>query len=167
MLYNNPFELPSELRGKKIKPGKVIPTVCSLKNVLNKLVKVHWNFEALKQWEKAAYKHYNLKEICQKLLQANESEQIMIIRDHILNCTFEQIEANPFDIYIVAYVSENIDVGKDAFVNYCLYNGLAGTENSSNAIYQVGKGDGIFLRILNDDGTVKDWEFMKKWLQIS
>jgi hypothetical protein len=33
-----------------------------------------------------------------------------------------------------------------------------------NAIYQVEKGDGVFLRILNNDGTVKDWEFMYKWV---
>ncbi|MFT5871416.1 MAG: hypothetical protein ACI8WT_000334 [Clostridium sp.] len=32
------------------------------------------------------------------------------------------------------------------------------------AIYQVGKGDGFFLRILNKDGTVRDWEFMKRWV---
>lgn len=66
--------------------------------------------------------------------------------------------------YLVAYVSENIATGRESFIEYCLNNGLAGTPNSANAIYQVGKGDGVFLRILNNDGTVMDWEFMYKWV---
>jgi hypothetical protein len=32
------------------------------------------------------------------------------------------------------------------------------------AIWQVGKSDGVFLGILNNDGTVKDWDFMNKWV---
>lgn len=34
---------------------------------------------------------------------------------------------------------------------------------SAKAIYQVGKGDGVYLEILNNDGTIKDWTFFKKW----
>ncbi|MPM58076.1 hypothetical protein SDC9_104905 [bioreactor metagenome] len=32
------------------------------------------------------------------------------------------------------------------------------------AIYNVGKGDGVYLKILNEDGTVRDWGFMKQWI---
>jgi hypothetical protein len=81
-----------------------------------------------------------------------------------LNSNFAKLGASPFDIYIVAYVSENIDIGKEAFIDYCLNNGMAGTVNSSNAIYTVGKGDGFFLEILNKDGTVRNWKFMNKWV---
>ena len=35
---------------------------------------------------------------------------------------------------------------------------------SAKAIYQVGKGDGIYLEILNNDGTIKDWNFFEKWV---
>lgn len=30
--------------------------------------------------------------------------------------------------------------------------------DSALAIWQVGKGDGVFLNILNEDGSVKDYE---------
>ncbi|MBU3126240.1 hypothetical protein [Clostridium tagluense] len=105
-----------------------------------------------------------MEKIQNQLLSVSGDEQISIIREHILSSKFEQLGASPFDSYIVAYVSENIDIGKAAFIDYCLNNGMAGTGNSSNAIYQVGKGDGFFLRILNKDGTVRDWEFVKRWI---
>lgn len=164
VLYNKPFELPYELQGKKIKSEKIIPTVCNIKIVLSKLAENGGEYNKLKQWEQRSYKHYNLERIQKQLLSVSKEEQIRILREHILSNDFEKLGAAPFDIYIVAYVSENIDIGKDAFIDYCLNNGLAGTINSSNAIYQVGKGDGIFLEILNKDGTVKDWGFMDKWV---
>lgn len=30
----------------------------------------------------------------------------------------------------------------------------------------MGKGDGVYLNILNDDGSVKDWKFMQKWIEL-
>ena len=164
-MYSKPFELPYELRGKKIKSEKIIPTVCNLKNMLSKLAERGGEYSYLKAWEQRAYKHYNIEKIQKQVLSASGDEQINILREHILNNSFDQLGANAFDIYIVAYVAENIDTGKEAFIDYCLNNGMAGTAYSSNAIYQVGKGDGFFLRILNKDGTVRDWEFMRRWLK--
>ena len=164
MLYNKPFDLPYELRGKKIKSKRIIPTVCNIKNVLGKLAENGGEYSSLKPWEKRGYMHYNLEKIQKQILSVDGEEQINILREHILNSSFEELGASPFDIYIVAYVSENIDIGKGSFIDYCLNNGMAGTTNSSNAIYQVGKGDGVFLKILNNDGTVRDWEFMNKWV---
>lgn len=162
---NKPFVLPYELRGKRIKSEKIIPTVCNLKNMLAKLIENEGDYSKLKQWEQASYKHYNIEKIHKQLLStAREDERIKIIRNHILNSPFEKLGGNPFDIYIVAYVSENIDTWRESFVEYCLNNGLAGTNNSAGAIYQVGKGDGVYLKILNKDGTVYDWEFMNKWV---
>lgn len=162
---NKSFVLPYELRGKKIKSEKIIPTVCNLKNMLTKLIENGGNYSKLKQWEQASYKHYNIEKIHKQLLNTTlEDQRIEIIRNHILNSSFEKLGGNPFDIYIVAYVSENIDIGREPFIEYCLNNGLAGTNNSAGAIYQVGKGDGIYLRILNQNGTVYDWEFMNKWV---
>lgn len=162
-MYDKPFELPYELRGKKIKSEKIIPTVCNVKNVLRKLAENGGKFDLLKPWEKRSYKHYNLEKIQKHILSVNGEKQINILREHILNSSFEEIGASTFDIYIVAYVSENIDIGKSAFIDYCLNNGMVGTVNSASAIYTVGKGDGIFLEILHKDGTVRDWEFMNKW----
>ena len=163
-MYNKPFGLPYELRGKKIKSEKIIPTVYNIKNVLGKLAENGGEYSYLKPWEQRAYKHYNMEKIHKRILLVSGDEQINILRQHILNSNFDEFGANTFDIYIVAYVAENIDIGKEAFIDYCLNNGLGGTANSSNAIYQVGKGDGFFLKILNKDGTVRDWEFMNRWV---
>ena len=37
---------------------------------------------------------------------------------------------------------------------------------SAQAIWQVGKGDGVYLGILNEDGMVKDWDFIKLWIHV-
>jgi hypothetical protein len=164
-VQNKPFELPYELRGKKIKSEKIIPTVCNLKTVIKKLTENGGEFGLLKQWEQRSYKHYKFEKIQKQVLSANEEGQIKIIREHILNNNFDILGASVFDIYIVAYIAETIDVSKHAFIDYCLKNGLAGTKNSAGAIYQVGKGDGYFLGILNKDGSVRDWEFMNAWVK--
>jgi predicted house-cleaning noncanonical NTP pyrophosphatase (MazG superfamily) len=158
------FTLPNELRGKKINSDKIIPTVCNIKNMLDKLRDNTGEFSNLEQWEKRCYKHYNIEAIQIELLSANNEERIKKLRTHLLNNDFNTLGASPFDIYIVAFVAENIGTGKDIFIEYCLNNGMAGKEGSANAIYQVGKGDGVYLNILNSDGTVKDWEFMHKWV---
>ena len=159
-----PFLLPYELRGKRINSEKIIPTVCNIKNMLDKLRDKAGEFSNLEQWEKRCYKHYNIEAIQTELLAANDEERIKILRTNLLNNDFNTLGASPFDIYIVAYAAENIGPGRDIFIEYCLNNGMAGKEGSANAIYQVGKGDGVYLNILNSDGTVKDWEFMHKWV---
>jgi hypothetical protein len=164
-MFDKPFELPFELRGKKIKSEKIIPTVCNVKNMIGKLEKNGGDYSKLKQWEQRSYKHYNFEKVHKEMLAADERKRIQILREHILNSSCDKLGASPFDIYIVAYVSENIDTGRDAFIEYCLNNEMAGTYNSANAIYMVGKGDGVYLRILNDDGTVRDWEFMNRWVK--
>jgi len=60
----------------------------------------------------------DLKEKIQKqLLSVNGDEKINILREFILSRDFEQLGASPFDIYIVVYVAENIDVSKEAFID--------------------------------------------------
>jgi len=67
-------------------------------------------------------------------------------------------------IYLVAYVAETFGAGKKKFFQYVKENGISQRDNTAQAIWQVGKGDGIFLDILNDDGTIKDEAFMEKWI---
>jgi predicted house-cleaning noncanonical NTP pyrophosphatase (MazG superfamily) len=159
------FKLTDSLRGKNIFSERIIPTVCSVKIMLDKLREVAGEYANLKQWEKRSYKNYNIEEIKNQLLLADEEERISLLRKHILENDFSFLGANPFDIYIVAYVAENIGTGRTTFIDFCLKNGMAGTEKSANAIYQVGRSDGIYLNILNEDGTVKDWKFFKQWMK--
>lgn len=157
------FELDNSLRGRSLH-AKVIPTVCNLKNMLKKLVEVNGDYTKLKKWEQTCFKHYRVDEIQGKLLQASEIEWKHIIRDHILWKKPSDFGANLIDIYLVGYVAQNIGVGKDIFFKYIIDEGISKKEKSAQAIWQVGRGDGVYLDILYQDGSIRDWEFMNKWV---
>ena len=88
------------------------------------------------------------------------------IRKHILDGEPSEFGASCIDIYLVGYVSENYGKGKQSFFEYVKKNNISDKDNSAQAIWQVGKGDGVYLGILNDDGTIKDWDFIKEWLRV-
>ncbi|MEK3796953.1 hypothetical protein MHI18_01645 [Peribacillus sp. FSL H8-0477] len=155
--------LPSSLRGRSLHT-KIIPTVCNLKNMLTKLGALNGDVAKLKQWEKRSYFAYQLESIKDELLAAEPHEQIKLIRKHILNGDPKRFGASCIDIYLVAYVSENIGLGKDTFYHYVKIMGISDKPNSAQAIWQVGKGDGVYLGILNDNGTVRDWNFFTAWI---
>lgn len=157
------FQLPENLNGISIH-SKVIPTVCNLKNLLYKLVEVHGNEEELKQWEKRCYKGYYIEKIKNEILNTTQDEWVTIIRRHILYNPIHLFGANVKDIYLVAYVSKIYGVGKEIFTEYIKNTNITDKDGSINAIWQVGKGDGVFLEILNEDGSIKDWNFIKQWV---
>ncbi|MCY6369406.1 hypothetical protein [Clostridium ganghwense] len=157
------FTLPDNLKGKSIH-SKVIPTVCNLKNLLEKLVEVHGDEAKFKQWELRSYKGYNIKEIKFKILNSERDKWKQIIRNHIISNPIHVFGANITDIYLVAYVSENYGIGKENFFKYIRNAGITEKHNSIQAIWQVGKGDGTYLGILNEDGSVKDWNFINCWI---
>lgn len=156
--------LPNKLRGRSI-DANVIPTVCNLKNMLKKLLEVNGDGAQLKQWEKKSYQAYQIEKIKSKIMESSLSDQIKLIRNHILNGHPADFGASCIDIYLVAFVAENYGVGREVFFDYIKTNGISEKVNSAQAIWQVGKGDGIFLNILNEDGSVKDWDFIEKWVK--
>ena len=158
--------LPDNLRGRDIH-NRVIPTVCNLKNMLDKLVEVQGDFSQLKQWEKRSYISYRIEHVKSEILHSSESEWRHIIRRHILNGNPLDFGASCIDIYLVGYVAETYGKGKNFFFEYIKKNNISNKDNSAQAIWQVGKGDGIYLDILNNDGMIKDWIFIKEWLQMS
>ena len=155
--------LPDNLKGRSIH-AKVIPTMCNLKNMLDKLVSVCGDTTQLKQWQKRSYKAYKIDDIKSKILNSDKSKWRDLIREHILSMQPCDIGASLTDIYLVAYVAENFGEGKDAFFKYVKDTDISDKENTANAIWQVGKGDGVYLGILYDDGRVKDWDFILKWI---
>lgn len=161
---NMGFTLPDNLRGRNIHT-KVIPTVCNLENMLDKLVQVNGDFSQLKQWEKRSYKAYQIDIIKNGILISPRYTWKDIIREHILSKRPSEFGASVIDIYLVAYVAETIGAGKDTFFKYVKTAGITDNGNSAQAIWQVGKGDGIYLEILQDTGKVKDWDFVTKWVQ--
>jgi len=156
--------LPENLRGRSLHT-KVIPTVCNLKNMLHKLMKVHGDFEQLKQWEKRSYKAYLIEEIKESIMTSPQYAWKDIVREHILSRKPSSFGASVIDIYLVAYVAETIGIGKNEFFKYIKNKGISDKNNSAQAIWQVGKGDGVYLEILHDNGQVRDWNFIMKWVE--
>lgn len=159
------YKLPDNLRGRSIH-SKVIPTVCNIKNMLDKLIEVQGDFSQLKQWEKRSYKAYKIEDVKLELINSPKNKWKQIIRRHILDGQVTDFGASCIDIYLVAYVSETYGRGKDMFFKYVKENNISDKSNPAQAIWQVGKGDGVYLGILNDDGTIRDWDFIRKWLKI-
>lgn len=173
-MYSDLFEkgdvkacnLPDNLRGRSLH-SKVIPTVCNLENMLDKLVEVHGDFSQLKQWEKRSYRAYRIEDLKCEIIYSQKSEWKQIIRRHILDGNSSDFGASCIiDIYLVAYVTETYGKGKEKFFEYIKRNNISDKDNSAQAIWQVGKGDGVYLEILNYDGTIKDWNFIKQWLKV-
>ena len=155
--------LPDNLRGRSIHDN-VIPTVCNLKNTLLKLKKLYGNVSLLKPWEKRSYDAYRIDEVKIKILNSHKEDWKEIIRNHILRGNPLGFGSSCIDIYLVAYVVETFGAGKKRFFQYIKENGISEKDNTAQAIWQVGKGDGVFLDILHDDGTIKDVEFIKDWI---
>lgn len=157
--------LPDHLNGRSLNV-KVIPTVCNLENMLHKLVEKGGDVSKLKQWEKRSYQAYLIDDIKNNILTEHPSSWRSTIRSHILNSRSMDLGASVIDIYLVAYVAENFGKGKERFFQYVKDNNISDKDNSANAIWQVGKGDGVYIGILNQDGSVKDWDFIKEWIHI-
>jgi hypothetical protein len=155
--------LAENLRGRSLNE-KVIPTVCNLKNMLAKLDDLNGDYIKLKGWEKRSYQAYLIDVIQTEILHKGKQEKIENIRKNILKQPPTLLGASCIDIYLVAYVAESYGVGKDIFFEYVKKSRITSKDNSAQAIWQVGKGDGVYLGILNNDGSVKDWDFIKSWV---
>ena len=155
--------LPDNLRGRSIH-DKVIPTVCNLKNTLAKLKELRGNVSLLKAWEKRSYDAYRIDKVKMKILNSPKDDWKKIVRNHILRGDPSDFGASCIDIYLIAYVAKTSGAGKKSFFQYVKEKGISQKDNTAQAIWQVGKGDGVFLDILYKDGTIKDVEFIKKWI---
>jgi hypothetical protein len=157
------FVFLNHLRGRSIYE-KVIPTVCNLRNMLEKLSGVNGDYSRLKPWEKRSYEAYLLDGVKARILRSKRGDWKNIIRDHILRLDPQEIGASCIDIYLVAYVSENHDSGKSRFFQFVMDSRISRKDNTAQAIWQVGKGDGVYLDLLESDGKIKDYEFFKNWI---
>lgn len=127
-------------------------------------MEVHGDFAQLKQWEKRSYKAYKIEEISTKITSSKKNEWKDIIRKHISEGRPSEFGASCIDICLVEYVSENYGSGKANFFKYIKDNSISDKDNSAMAICQVGRGDRAYLDILENDGRVKDWEFIREWV---
>lgn len=157
------FVFPNHLKGRSIYE-KVIPTVCNLRNMLEKLSSVDGDHSKLKFWEKRSYEAYQLDGVKARILTSKREEWKDIIRDHILSLDPQLIGASCIDIYLVAYVSETHGSSKSRFFQFIMDSRISQKDNTAQAIWQVGKGDGVYLELLESDGSIKDYGFFKSWI---
>lgn len=154
--------LPNQLRGRSL-DTKVIPMLCQLKTTLNHLVELKGDASMLKQWEKRCYRAYGLGEIQDLILESYPEDWPEIIKEHILRKDVQDLGASCIDIYLVAYVTETLGVGKETFIQYIKSVGISEKDNTASAIWKVGKADGSYLGVLNGDGSIRDINFFRQW----
>lgn len=159
------FVLPDRPMGRSLSEH-IIPTVCGVKNMLESLKEQEGDSSRLKTWEKRSYRSYLIDEIQPELMAVPLEYSREVLRVHILDHVISDFGPNVIDIYLVAYVAQTYGKGRDTFLHYVEDSGISQKSNSANAIWQVGKGDGVFLGILNVDGGVQDWSFMQRWLRV-
>jgi hypothetical protein len=157
-------QLPNKIMGKSL-TSKVIPTVCNLQNMLGQLRNADWNHEQLKPWEKRSYKAYNIEAIKNCLMDLDSSKWPEVLKNHILTGDKSKFGASCVDIYLIAYVAHKYGIGKAVFSDFIMDNKITDKPNSVNAIWIVGKGDGVYLDVLNKDGSIKDYDFFENWIE--
>lgn len=159
-----PIDLPDNIRGRNLFED-VIPIVGKLEDTLISLKETEGNFTYLELEEKRCYASYCIENIGKTLLRVSEDKWIDIVREHILKTDPFDLGANAIAIYLVAYVSESYGQGQERFNEYIIEYKISNNIEDAQAIWEVGISDGVYLDLLNEDGTVKDWNFFKKWVQ--
>ena len=138
--------LPDHLQGRSL-TTKVIPMLCGLKTMLTHLVELNGDASMLRQWEKRCYKSYCINEIQDLLLESYQEDWPEILKEHLLSKDPCELGASAKDIFIQCI--------KDM--------GISTKDNTANAIWKVGKNDGVYLGLLNSDGSIRDINFFRQW----
>ena len=159
----NPFDIPDNIRGRNLFED-VIPTVGKLQDTLINLKEAEGNFTYLDLGEKRSYAAYCIENVEKKLLSSKEDKWVDLLREHILKTDPFDLGANALAIYLVAYISENYGQGQERFNEYIIEHKISSHIEDALAIWEVGTSDGIYLELLNEDATVADWNFFKKWV---
>lgn len=160
---NDKIQLKEILRDRDINT-KAIPNPCSLKEVLINLKEKNWNVSKLKKYEKNCYEAYKINNILPLLRDFEEKYWPEIVRINVLSTYGEDIGSNCVSMYLVGYVAENLGIGEHMMSEYCKITGITEKEICIKAIYNTGKIDGEYLKILNKDGSVADWDFFERWV---
>ena len=161
---SNPIDLPDNIRGRNLFED-IIPTVGKLDHMLVKLKETEGNFTYLDLDEKRSYAAYCIENIEKKIRRSTENKWVDLVRDNILKTDPFKLGANVLSIYLVAYVSETYGQGQDRFNEYIIEHKISQNIEDALAIWEVGISDGVYLGLLNEDGSVSDWNFFKKWVE--
>lgn len=160
---SHPFDLPDNIKGRNLFED-VIPSIGSLEKTLIDLKEAEGNFTYLELGEKRSYGAYCIENVEKKLLRSKEDKWIELLQDHILKTDPFDLGPNALALYLVAYVSETYGQGQERFNEYIIERKISSHIEDALAIWEVGILDGLYLELLNEDGTVADWNFFKKWV---
>ena len=160
---SNPIDLPDNIRGRNLFEN-AIPTVGKLEDMLIELKEVEGNFTYLDVSAKRTYAAYCIENIQKKFMNAKEDKWLDLIREHVLKTDPFDLGPNVLDVYLVAYVSEKYGQGQERFNEYIIERKISSHIEDAIAIWEVGLADGLYLELLNEDGSVADWNFFKKWV---
>ena len=104
-----------------------------------------------------------MNEIQDLLLESYQEDWPEIVREHLLRKDPKELGASAVDIYLVAYITETYGVGKEIFTERIKEMGISTKDSTANAIFKVGRNDGVYLGVLNSDGTIRDINFFRQW----
>ncbi len=154
-----------DLRGRALN-REIRPVNITLERLLRRLDGVSWDYSSLSLYARNVFDAYKLDRISEQLKGADKKQRKAIIRKHILSLYGSDIGDNCLAVYLIAYCADQ-SPGKplpEAVKLFYKKAGIVKKPYQINAIVNIGKGDGIFLGILDSEGNAADLVFMRKWL---
>lgn len=154
-----------DLRGRVLNQD-MSPINITLKNLLQRLDSISWNYSSLSIYAKKVCDAYKLSKIFEQLKNVDMQQRVTIIRENILSLYGGEIGDNCLAIYLFAYcVNRYSDkTFLEALKRFYEEAEITKNTNQINTIINIGRADGIFLKILDDKGRIIDLSFMNKWM---
>lgn len=159
--------LPRILRGRDIIEN-IEPKKLTISELLNELEKKSWDRTRLGKRYNNLIDDYKLGALLMKLKEVNKEKRTKIIKNEILELYGDEISSKYVCIYLVAYcTSLNLNYSLRKIVAE-MFNeaGLSYTYYKIKKIIDSGINDGVYLGILNTDGSIKDELFFKNWIYV-
>lgn len=155
------------LRGRNIIEN-IEPKKQTLKELLSELEKNDWNRSRLLKKYNSLLDDYKLETVLIQLKEAKEEKWVKIIKNQILKLYGDEIMNKYVCIYLVGYcTSLNLEDSLRKIVNkLCIDGGISYSSYKIKKIIDSGINDGVYLGILNNDGTIKDQTFFRNWIYV-
>jgi len=155
------------LRGRNIIEN-IEPKTQTISKLLSELDRNDWDRSKLVKKYNNLLNDYRLETVLVKLKEAKQEKRIKIIKNQILELYGEEISSRYVCIYLVGYCkSLNLEDSLRKNVNkLCINGGVSYSSYMIKKIIDSGINDGVYLEILNKDGTIKDQTFFRNWIYV-
>lgn len=155
------------LRGRNI-INNIEPMKKTLKELLCELERNDWDKSRLIKNYSNLLNEYKLEAELIRIKEAKYEKRVKIIKNHILKLYGNEISNKYICIYLVGYcTSLNLDGSIKMIINkLCTDVGVRYSSYMIKKIIDSGINDGVYLGILNNDGTIKDQVFFRNWIYL-